>query len=120
MDKEHTIELKELFPETAPQIHPDHLQAKAATRIAAALGLSYTPPAASAPSNVCQANAEDVLPQYRTTVTAAEICYYLLAVLESSPHNPSAIPYPAGPENFWAQVDRGRIISEGGKDSLKL
>lgn len=104
---EHVIDLKELFPastrksRTKEGLHFKNMNREAAAQIAAHLGLSFIDQPLDT-ANVCQANAHDVRPEYRTAVTAGEIFRYLIAVLNDNPEGQDVIPYPSDPESFWA------------------
>lgn len=104
---DHAMDLRELFPTTSRNsrvkegLHFKDMNWEAAARIAAYLGLDFIDHQSDT-ANVCQANAKDVRPEYRTAVTAGEIFQYLIAVLNDSPKGQDVIPYPSSPESFWA------------------
>jgi hypothetical protein len=112
MQPKKEIPLADLFPRASGKeddLRFDDLDRQAAARIAAHLGLGFIEAVATDQANVCQANSEDVRPEYRTAVSADEIFCYLLAVREEegSGHR-LALPYPSGPAAFWTLMERGR------------
>lgn len=110
---DNAINLEELFPKLTRNFRKkqglplEGMNREAAARVASRLGLVFIDQTSLEPANVCQANAEGVQPEYRTVVTAGEIFYYLLAVLDDDPEERNFIPYPSGPVNFWQLVERG-------------
>ncbi|MCB0633865.1 MAG: hypothetical protein R2806_25655 [Saprospiraceae bacterium] len=114
MEPKNDISLAELFPwesitgKTEDRLQFEYLDRRAAARIAAHLGLGLIEAIPSDQTNVCQANSEDVRPEYRTAVTVGEIFYYLLAAWENEPDNRDAVRLPSGTKVFWTLVERGR------------
>ena len=116
MDRKNIINLEELFPgvnaaaKKEDWLHFEKLSQDAAAKIAIHLGLDFIRGAFLDQPNVCQANAEGVLPEYRTAVTAREIFYYLIAVIEYKPVGSNIISYPTRLEEFWTLVEKGRSL----------
>lgn len=112
----NSITLAELFPQedqhdkAGYRLRFEGLEQTAAAKIAVHLELAFISDPVEDKNDVCQANAGSVLPAYRTAVTAREIFYYVLAVLEGSPSNEGLIPYPSDPEIFWKLVERGAYL----------
>lgn len=74
------------------------------------LGLSFD---STNLSNVCLANQEEVLPDFRTAFRAGEILLYVFAGLPGKESGEGKdveilIPYPPGPDEFWNLVELGR------------
>lgn len=123
MIDEKSIGLEELFPQadgsgSAGDCLPfEGLHQNTAAKIAGHLGLAFISDPLIDSSEVCQANTEGVLPAYRTAVTAREIFYYLVAMLENRLHDRDTIPYPSGPEVFWKLVERGTQLAKNSGQS---
>lgn len=113
-DKHTALYLEELFPDA--RRYRDQRQwlrfagmdQQVAGGIAAHLGLGFLPHTASGQNHVCQANAEEVLAEYRTALTAQEVFWYIVGVLTNSPEGLPVIPLPDKPEVFWELVTQGR------------
>lgn len=102
------IHLEELF--SGHSLHFDAMQPEVAARIASHLGLVYIDHTAEKEANVCQANAADVRPEYRTAVSAREVFHYLVAALQDQPEKSVPLPYPSDLQCFWTLVQRGREL----------
>jgi hypothetical protein len=122
MNDKHSIALADLFPQAdgRDQLHFAGLQQSVASKIASHLHLAFLPDPTAGSGSVCLANAEGVQQAYRTAVTAREIFYYLVAMLEDHPWDRGSIPYPTSLEDFWKRVEQGYYLGTNSGPSSRI
>lgn len=88
-----------------------------ADELAKCLQLPYREPK-DAEGNVCFIDSEEVRPEYRLAFTAADVTYYLVAVLSQAASDTLTradfhlhFPFPDSAETFWQKAEAGRSKS---------
>jgi predicted helicase len=116
-----------LYPENSSQTtinqteRTPNLNAAIVQQIATQLGLSFVPEKETG-GNVCQANSEEVRPEYRQTFAPLDILDYIYAVLHSPAYRETykeflkidfpRVPYPKDAQTFWALVVLGSQLRQ--------
>ena len=67
-------------------------------------------------SNVCFVNSEEVRPEFRQVFRSPDVAYYLIGLLKTSIATALSkeifhlqFPYPNNADDFWSEVEKGRI-----------